>query len=286
MSTPNQPSRIQYAANGSTVSFPFPYGIYFDAEIVVLGTNQSTGVSNTYVLGTDYTLSPSSNGTVQNNPSLVFGTAPALGTLITIARVVPYDQPIELVEGAGLPSYTLERQLDELSYQIQQIVDQLGRTPSLPITTPIGSVPGFSTTGDYVPYDVSSGAVPQLSFTPGNHRDSVAGVTWTPTVGGGNNIIALPPPVLTMGADDTVVYFVGTINPANGYITALDIEPGTFVPDDTETAFYQLLSNVIVNVVDGVASVQVTGGGVRGSQNYFYCGVIPPVDGSGHLLNS
>lgn len=284
MPVPTTSSRFQYSANGSGTSFAFPALVYFASEIIVYGYNTTTGAPPTvYVLNTDYTIDPAGLGQ-PTGINVVFVTAPASGIQITIARVVPFVQSVTLVEGAALPSLVVQRQLDEIVFQIQQINDQLSRTPSLPITTPIGQVVTPNITGDYVAYDVSSGTTPQLSFTPGNHKDSTSGEDWVPSIGG-VLLTNSTPPILVVGSTDTKVWFDATIDITDGTIEALVIASGTSMPTDTTTHAYQLLTNIVVTV-STIATIAVKGGGVRGSQNYFYCGVLPATDGSGHLFNS
>lgn len=282
MSVPTTASRYQFAGNGTGTTFAFPAIIYFATELTVISTNIATGVDTPCVLNTDYTIDSTELGQ-EGGVNVVFGTAPASGVRITVARIVPEVQPIELVEGAGLPSVVLERQLDETIFQIQQLQDQVNRG-GLPLSTPIGILP-LTRSLDYYAYDVSSGITPQLSFTPGNHRDATGGNTYIPTIGG----VALTnptPPILVVGSTDTVVYFICPISATDGSFTgAPTIASGTSVPSDDETHAYQLLTNIAVTI-STVASIQVLGGGVSGSQNYFYCGDLPPDDGSGHLFNS
>lgn len=283
MPVPTTFSKLQFNGNGSGTSFAFPALVYYTSEIVVYGYNTATGATTLYVLNTDYTIDPAGLGQ-PTGINVAFITAPVSGIQITIARIVPLVQPVALVAGAALPSIVIQRQLDEIVFQIQQIAEQLSRTPSLPITTPIGQTPGLNITGDYVAYDVSSGTTPQLSFTPGNHKDSTSGEDWVPSIGG-VLLTNSTPPILVVGSTDTKVWFDATIDITDGTIEALIIASGTSMPTDTTTHAYQLLTNIVVTL-STIATIAVKGGGVRGSQNYFYCGVLPAIDGSGHLFNS
>lgn len=284
MSVTTQTSRFQYACNGSAVSFAFPALIYNASELVVAGLDFTTGVTTYYVLNTDYTIDPSLIGQ-DSGVNVVFGSAPANTVTLTIARQVPATQVLELVEGAKLPSVALEQVLDELEFQIQQINDALGRLGLPPITQTIGN-PLRLQSGDYVLYDVSANGVPMASVTLGNHRDSTGNAIWVPTLGG-TLLSHIPAPSVVVGESDTVCYFHAGINQTTGgFQTTFEVLFGTSVPSDTETDSYQLLTNILVTVSDGVASITNLGGGVSGSQNYFYCGVLPPVDGTGHIYNS
>lgn len=282
MSVPTTASRYQFQGNDTGTTFAFPAIIYFATELTVISTVISTDTDTVCVLDTDYTIDPTELGQI-SGVNVVFTNAPATGVRITVARIVPEVQPIELVEGAGLPSAVLERQLDETIFQVQQLQDQVNRG-GLPLSTPIGILP-LTRSLDYYAYDVSFGLTPQLSFTPGNHRDSTGGATYIPTIGG-VALTAPTPPILVVGSTDTVVYFICPIDATTGAFTgAPTIVSGTSVPDDNSTHAYQLLTNIIVTL-STIASIQVQGGGVGGSQNYSYCGYLPATDGSGHLFNS
>lgn len=282
MSLATSQNRIQSQASGSGTTFPFPYLVYVASELTVIDTDPVTGLDKTCILNSDYTVDPSQLGQ-PTGVTVTFILAPTAGHRITIARIVSYIQPLQLPQDAQLPSASLEKQLDETVMQVQQLADAVSRVPQLPLSAPIGSSLLFRA-GDYQAYDVSSGVTPQIAFTPGNHKDSVGGSTWVPTVGG-ITIDTLPAPVLIVGSTATKVWFKGAINPATGAMTALEIDSGTAIPADTTTAFYQLVTNISVDISTGVAKVNVLGGGVSGSQNYFYCGITPATDGSGHLLN-
>lgn len=282
MSVTNPDSRVQHTANGSTVSFPFPNIIYLATELTVIGVDPTSGVPTTYVLNTDYTIDPTELGQ-QTGVNVVFGTAPTALVNITIARIVPNTQVLELVEGAKLPSAALEQSLDELEFQIQQINDALSRIALPPITQTIGN-PLRLNNGTFVVFDASANGVPTIGVTNGNVRDSIGGTVITPTLNG-IPISSFLNPTLVVGSTDTVCYRKDTINATTGAMVSSLITTGTTLPSDTSTAAYQKMSDILVTVADGVATV-IPSGNIAGSQNYFYCGVLPATDGSGHLYNS
>jgi len=268
--------------DGVTTNFPFPYLVYADTDMLVIRTDLTTGLDTTCILNADYTIDPADLGQ-PDGITIVFLSAPVANQRITLVRQVDLTDPISLIVGASLPSPVVEKQLDRLTMMSQQLNETLSRIPQIPISSPSGSSLVFRA-GDYLAYDVSSGVTPQISVTPGNHKDSTGGVTWIPTIGN-VTIDTVPAPVLVVGSGDTKVWFKGTINTLTGAMTALEIDSGTSLPADDSTHFYQLLTNISVDISTGTAKVTVLGGGVSGSQNYFYCGLLPTADGSGHLLN-
>lgn len=278
---PNAPSVIQYNGNGSGTSFAFPYIIYRATELTVIGVTLATGVAVTYVLNTDYTIDPTELGT-SGGVNVVFGTACASGVQVTIARIVPLAQLLQLEEGADFPSATGERQLDEIVFMIQQLAAQIGGLVLPSISSP---TPYRIRSQDLLVYDVSSGVTPQISITPGNYKDFTAGVDYIPTLNG-TAITNSTPPILVISPSNTVVYAACTIDDTTGEFTgAPTILAGDTMPDDSETMAYDLISNILVTV-GTTAIVKVLGGGVSSSRGYFYCGPLPAVDASGHLFNS
>lgn len=281
MSVTTTQSRFQFACNGSATTFAFAALIYNATELVVLGLDSSTNETTTYILNTDYTIDPSEIG----NPSgvnVVFGSAPASTVTLTIYRLVPNTQVLELVEGAKLPSAALEQSLDESVFQIQQIQDQLDRIAIPPATQTIGN-PVRLSSGAFVAYDLSANGVPQLGLTNGNIQDATGATTWVPTMNG--IPINENPGPLVVGDSDTVFYFANTINASTGAISASAAVTAASMPSDTSTMSYKKIADIVVTVSDGVATV-VPSGNILGSQVYFYCGTLPASDGSGHLYNS
>jgi len=281
MAVNNNVPRIQYNGNSSGTSFAYPSIIYFETELTVISTDIATGIDTAQVLNTDYTIDPSLLG----NPAgvnVVFGTAPATGVRITIARVVPFAQTLELVEGAALPSVATEMTLDELEMQIQQLEDQLSRVATLPLSTPTGQTV-YQRSQDLLVFDQSTGVTPQIGITPGNYKDFTAGVGYIPTMNGG---AITSPQTLVVGSTNTVVYADCAIDNTTGeFSTDPVITAADTMPSDTSTHAYDLITNIAVTV-GTIAVVNVLGGGVSASRGYFYCGLLPATDGSGHLFNS
>lgn len=257
------------------MTFPFPYLVYDATDMKVYGLNPTTGIITLYVLTTDYTINPTQLGQ-PSGVDVVFNIAPVDGTIISLYRIVPYIQPTVLPDNAPLPGSTIEKRIDRIVMMAQQLQQQVAAA-YLP-----GSIPDR----DYAPYDLSANGVPQIGITPGNTRDSTGGTIVIPRI---NNvpITHSPPPILVLGSDDLVVYCRYVVDEETGELDVnnADILSDTSVPADTSTLTYQLITNCKVNNPGGNTTVSGFGGGVRGSQNYTYCGPVPAVDGSGHQFN-
>lgn len=124
-------SRVSYTGNGVTTSFSFPYYFVNKSDLVVY----VDGVLK--VLNTDYTIA--GTAPFPSGQNIVFGAAPANGTSIVIARVVPYTQTLDLVENDPLPAEDVEKRFDLTTMMIQQIYEQLGRALVIPITDITGT---------------------------------------------------------------------------------------------------------------------------------------------------
>ena len=114
--------RIQYTANGTSTSYDFPFAIFKTSDINVYFGDTLQNDSN-------YTVSGAG---LSDGGSVVFNSAPASGTVITIIRNLSIERTTDFQEGGTLRSEVLNNELD---YQIacqQQIAENLNRSMVLP----------------------------------------------------------------------------------------------------------------------------------------------------------
>lgn len=102
-------------ANGSTTSFPYSFTVLNSGDLVVTGT--LSGVTTTYQLGVDYTLT----GVGTNAGSVEFVTAPANGTLIVRYRDTDLSRETDYQNNGDLLAETLNTDLDRLYLLMQEI---------------------------------------------------------------------------------------------------------------------------------------------------------------------
>jgi len=110
-------SKVQYAGNGATTGFAFPYLFYANSHLVVTSTS-SEGVDTVLVLDTNYTVTGAGNsagGTVTITP------APATGVEITIERRVPYSQEHEYVNDDRFDAEAHEKAMDRNAMMAAQL---------------------------------------------------------------------------------------------------------------------------------------------------------------------
>lgn len=185
---------------------------------------------------------------------------------------LPYFQ-----EGKSLESQLTARRLNGMIAYMLSLTPLkgvgcfIGRFPSgFTITVPRKGGGGSAGGHPYEAFNASD-TDPKLTFQSGNHLDTMAGVTWFPTVSG-TPINTIPAPTLTVSISDTVVYFNGTSDASTGIVSAIEINSGTSVPDATSTNWYQLISTIAVTGTSGTYTIAILDDGIAGSQVYFKCG--------------
>lgn len=120
--------KIIYQGDGTTTTFTIPFYFINNADIQVSVSNGQTVTD--LVLNTDYTLSGAEN----ENGGTVTTTVPvASGSEIAILRQVDYKQEMDIPENDRFPSKNMERALDRLTMQTQQLAEQVGRSVTVDI---------------------------------------------------------------------------------------------------------------------------------------------------------
>jgi len=111
-----------YIGNGSTKTFSFTFKIYQDSDLTV--TTETGGVSTSYLLDTDYTVSGTN---VNTGGSVMFTTAPTDGHSVILLGTYNYTQGTVYVPGSNFPAVAHERALDKqmsLALKHEEILDR------------------------------------------------------------------------------------------------------------------------------------------------------------------
>lgn len=162
MSISSANSSISYVGNNSTstpyvVNYPF-----FDASDLKVYYVDVAGVSTLLTLTTNYTVS---GGNGSTGSVVTTAAIPATSTVI-ITRSVPYTQLTSLTTGDRLPAASLEKALDKVTMQTQQ----LSRNAIPDTASTSGSAPyvlGVSTAGGTPSWvSQSSAGIADGSLTP------------------------------------------------------------------------------------------------------------------------
>lgn len=114
------PFRSEGTGNGSATSFPYTFKISANTELAV----HVDGALK--VLTTDYSVTGIG---VDGGGNVVFNTAPASATKITILRNTPNDQSTDYVSGDAFPSQAHEDAMDKLTRLVQMLQERLNRAP-------------------------------------------------------------------------------------------------------------------------------------------------------------
>ncbi|MBF0269341.1 MAG: hypothetical protein HQL44_12200 [Alphaproteobacteria bacterium] len=121
--------RVQYTADGSQTSFPYPFPIFeaSDLEVYLDGELQGSGFG---VSGAG----ESAGG------SVTFASAPAQDAQVTLRRNVAIARVSDFQEGGALRAKVLNDELDRLTAALQQVANSLDRSLVLSPVDPSGSL--------------------------------------------------------------------------------------------------------------------------------------------------
>lgn len=122
--------------DGSETDFDFDFSVFDDTDVVVALVDPDTLVATAQTLGVDYTVTLNTStvgGTV------VFGTAPADGQLVSIRRDIPTTQGTDIPSGGLFRESQIENALDKAILLIQQLEESISRALlQNPYTTALG----------------------------------------------------------------------------------------------------------------------------------------------------
>lgn len=145
MTVPNNKIKESFSGDGVTILFPFTgISFYQVADLDVLIAD-ALGVETVLIQNTDYTITNCGTGMPYTYGDITMIGAyaiapPASGETVVVYRDVPYTQEIDLAAGGAMPAATLEEGYDRGIMQIQQLFDQIGRTVTLPISSPLSGL--------------------------------------------------------------------------------------------------------------------------------------------------
>ena len=117
MTVPVNDRRIQYTATASQTIFPYDFRIEVNASITILQTIKLTGVTNTLVLTTDYTVS---NVAVDGGGNITLVTGAAVDDTITITGATPLSRTTDFSQAGDFLASDLNAQLDSTMRILQE----------------------------------------------------------------------------------------------------------------------------------------------------------------------
>lgn len=116
-STTTKPRRVELAANGVLTDFDFDFKIYANDQVLVYLVD-SNGTATLKTITTHYTVAFDSD---DETGTVTFLSAPASGNTVLMLSSFEYEQPTDIRKGGGFSEPVIEKALDRLAIQIQQL---------------------------------------------------------------------------------------------------------------------------------------------------------------------
>lgn len=219
-----------YQGNGATTVFAFPFYVLEEGDLEIqLQAAESGTVTHTYVSG-EYTLS--GIGDPAGGSVTILGTPITSDYKLTIERVLPYTQPLDLVNETGFYPDEVEKQFDRDVMQTQQ----LKRLIDAAITVPKGE------TGFTLPA-ASTRASKYLAFDAGGDLVTVVGTSSDPAVTA--NMLRVTSRA-ALKALNVTLYALAFLDHVSGGVFKLrqgamptDVQEGIYIASDTATYYWE-----------------------------------------------
>ena len=127
--------KVQFNGNNSTTVFAYNFKIFAQTDLSVI-LRSAAGTETVQQLTTNYTVSGVGEASGGN---VTMGTAPPSGTTLTILRVQPNLQGLDLVPNDPFPAGSMEDALDKLVFNVQTLNEEVGRAIKASTTNTIGN---------------------------------------------------------------------------------------------------------------------------------------------------
>jgi hypothetical protein len=185
MTVQNDNSRSPYQGDGSTTVFATQFEFIAAADIVVILYDETTGISTTQVITTNYTVSGGSGA----NGNVTMVVAPAADELLFILRRVAITQTTNYVENDAFDAESHEDALDKLTMIAQQLKELLSRTPQVPVwsTAAVPDVDDVPHISRIFPAKLSSTADGDGTYAWVQVEPDASADTWSTLSGGAND---------------------------------------------------------------------------------------------------
>jgi hypothetical protein len=152
-------NRKEYAGNGVTTAFSFPYYFLAEEDLKVISRNDTTGVETLKTLTTHYTITGEG---LEAGGTVTMLVAPAAGTTLVIYRDPEIIQDKDFRENDSFPAEQAEEAWDRSAMISQRLAERMDRavrlsdgfSPDFDPTLPVdlddsaNKVPLFNSTGD------------------------------------------------------------------------------------------------------------------------------------------
>jgi hypothetical protein len=135
-------ARIEYAGNGTTKVFAYPYQFYQNDDLDVWLFSDVTGIGVEQIIGQDYTVTGAMNVSGGN---ITMTVAPPAGTTLIIINSPDIVQATHYVNADDFPADSHEAALDRLTKICQRLSDRIDRAVRAPDYAPEDQVPDAGT---------------------------------------------------------------------------------------------------------------------------------------------
>ena len=140
MSLANLTVKARYSGDDVTTTFGIPHDIIEDdsAEVQVCLRDEADAnaiIESVLTEGVDYTLTGATPPSMPFNTDVEMTTAPASTEILLVRRAMDKVQSFDADENSIFLVETVERKLDRLTALVQNICEEMDRSPRLPKTT-------------------------------------------------------------------------------------------------------------------------------------------------------
>lgn len=126
-----------FIGNDSASVFPFTFSVFSAADVYAVQLNTVTSVESPLTLGVDYTVTLNADQSANPGGTLTLTAGPlATGLTLTLTTAVTPLQLTDLTNQGGFYPRVITRAFDKLTVLVQQILERLGRSLTLPLSTP------------------------------------------------------------------------------------------------------------------------------------------------------
>ncbi|MBQ9240565.1 MAG: hypothetical protein IJ164_04390, partial [Duodenibacillus sp.] len=120
---------------GGTRYFSFDFKVFQETDVAVMVSSDGAAGETALVYGTDYSVELNADQDATPGGLVVLTSALESTKVLAIVSAIPYTQPTQLTNYSRFPPEILNKSLDRLEAQIQQLVEKTARTVTVPATS-------------------------------------------------------------------------------------------------------------------------------------------------------
>ena len=136
MTVSSTTTKDSYSGDNSNTVFAYTFKIFDEDDIAVILRDDATGTETTQTITTHYSVSGVGNA---GGGNITFVTAPASGKTVVLLRTTPLTQLTDYTPNDPFPAEAHEDALDKLTFQVQEVQEELDRAIKVSKTNTITS---------------------------------------------------------------------------------------------------------------------------------------------------